>query len=102
MPSSGMLCHVALVRANISEERINSIIRVTRIGKLGTMLAVTSTLATWCNISEDGILHCCLLYRYISNGVKSSLLCRKAKEWKRQYKHLCDIFFNCEVKQSEV
>jgi hypothetical protein len=35
MPSSGMLRHVALVRADISEECIASIIRVTRMGKLG-------------------------------------------------------------------
>jgi hypothetical protein len=40
MPSSGMLRHVALVRTNISEERSTSIIKVIRIGELGT-LAVT-------------------------------------------------------------
>jgi hypothetical protein len=38
-----MLRHVALVRTGVSEECIASIIRVTRIGELGTMLAVTST-----------------------------------------------------------
>jgi hypothetical protein len=36
MPSSGMLRCVALVRADFSEERNSSIIRVTRIGELGT------------------------------------------------------------------
>jgi hypothetical protein len=36
-----MLRRVALVRTDVSEERIASIIRVTRIGELGT-LAVTS------------------------------------------------------------
>jgi hypothetical protein len=32
-----MLCHMALVRTNISEELSASIIRVTRIGELGTL-----------------------------------------------------------------
>jgi hypothetical protein len=42
MPSSGMLRHVALVRTDVSEELSSSFIRVTRIGELGTTLAVTS------------------------------------------------------------
>jgi hypothetical protein len=33
---------VALVRTDVSEEYISSIIRVTRIGELGTNLAVSS------------------------------------------------------------
>jgi hypothetical protein len=41
MPSSGMWRHVALVRTNVSEERIAFIIRMTRIGELGTTLAIT-------------------------------------------------------------
>jgi hypothetical protein len=85
MPSSGMLHHVALVRADVSEELRASIIRVARSVELGTTLvtvnAVTNvfpsspilvtlmiealsssetsvlTRATWCNIPEDGILH---------------------------------------------
>jgi hypothetical protein len=42
MPSSEMLCRVALIRNDVSEERIASIIRVRGIGELGTTLAVTS------------------------------------------------------------
>jgi hypothetical protein len=85
MPSSGMLCRVVVVRNDISEQFGASIIRVTRIGELGTTLAITSnrqltlflvhrlvtlmmealsssetsllTRATRRNIPEDAILH---------------------------------------------
>jgi hypothetical protein len=46
MASSGMLRRVALVRTDVSEELSTSFIRVTRIGELGTMLAVTSNRLT--------------------------------------------------------
>jgi hypothetical protein len=42
MASSGILRRVALVRTDVSEELSASFIRVTRIGELGTTLAVTS------------------------------------------------------------
>jgi hypothetical protein len=42
MTSSGMLHRVALVRTNVSEELSDSIIGVTRMGELGTTLAVAS------------------------------------------------------------
>jgi hypothetical protein len=42
MSSSGMLHRVALVKTDVSEELSASFIRVTRIGELGTRLAVTS------------------------------------------------------------
>jgi hypothetical protein len=48
MPSSGMLRRVSLVKTDISEELIDSIIRVTRIGELGTTIAVTSN--RWANV----------------------------------------------------
>jgi hypothetical protein len=64
MQSSGM----TLVRTDVSEERIASIIRATRIGELGTTLTVTgnrSTLRrntvltrdTRRHIQDDGVLH---------------------------------------------
>jgi hypothetical protein len=44
MASSGMLRRVALVRIYVSEELIASFIRVTRVGELGTTLAILAFL----------------------------------------------------------
>jgi hypothetical protein len=46
MASSEMLRRVALVETNVSEEPSSSFIRGTRIGELGTTLAVTSNRRT--------------------------------------------------------
>jgi hypothetical protein len=43
---SGMLRSVALVRTDVSEEHRASIIRVTRIGEVGTLLAVNTNRRT--------------------------------------------------------
>jgi hypothetical protein len=52
MPSSGILRRVALVRIDVSEERIAIIIRVARIGELEA-LAITSNRSTLRNASVD-------------------------------------------------
>jgi hypothetical protein len=44
--SSGMLWRVALVRTDVSEERSASFVRVTKIGEVGTTLALTSNRRT--------------------------------------------------------
>jgi hypothetical protein len=72
MPSSGMLCRVALVRTDVSGERSVSSVRrllvtanVPSSPVLVTLMmeALSSsetsviTRAIWCNIPEDSILH---------------------------------------------
>jgi hypothetical protein len=46
MPYSEMSRRVALVRTEVSEERIASINMVKKIGELGTMLIVTNNRST--------------------------------------------------------
>jgi hypothetical protein len=46
MPSSDMLHFVALVRTDVSEERITYTIKGAIIGELGIMLAITSNRST--------------------------------------------------------
>jgi hypothetical protein len=55
MPTSGMVRRVAFIRPEVSEERIASILRVTRIGELET----TSVLirVTRRNIPEDAFFN---------------------------------------------
>jgi hypothetical protein len=53
MVSSGMLRCLDLVRTDVSEEHSTSFIRVTRIGELGTTLAVTNAA---CIIPSSPIL----------------------------------------------
>jgi hypothetical protein len=55
MVSSGMIDRVALVRTDVSEELRASFIRVTGIGELGTILALTSNRRTdSCHPHEGG------------------------------------------------
>jgi hypothetical protein len=55
MSSSGMLRCVALITSYVSEESIASIIRVTRIGELGTTLATLLITDTRC---EEACVGC--------------------------------------------
>jgi hypothetical protein len=56
MASSGMLRCLALLRTDVSVELSGSIIRVTRLGELGTKLAVTSNRRTLVFLCFDIIL----------------------------------------------
>jgi hypothetical protein len=57
MPSSGMLCYVVLVRTDVLEELGASIIRVTRIGELGTLAVTSNRCKLRRNTLEYSILH---------------------------------------------
>jgi hypothetical protein len=65
MPPSEIRHRMALVRTDVSEERLASIIRMKRIIELRTTLAVSisssetsiCTRATWRHIPQDSILH---------------------------------------------
>jgi hypothetical protein len=65
MPSSGLLHCVALVRIDVSEDRIVSIIRVTRTGELGATLAVTRIQSTLQLASIDS---CCYCRSYLADS----------------------------------
>jgi hypothetical protein len=67
MVSSGVLRCVALVRTGVSEELSASFIMVTRIGELGTPLAVTSNRRTLrINTNLVFLLALFLVHRFLS------------------------------------
>jgi hypothetical protein len=61
-----MLCHVDLVRTDVSKEGIASIIRVARIDEVGTTSAFTSNRSTLQRSKEICI---CVLYADIYLGI---------------------------------
>jgi demethoxyubiquinone hydroxylase (CLK1/Coq7/Cat5 family) len=74
MSSSGILRRVALVTSDVSKERIASIIRVARIGELGSMLAVTSNqrMLVAANVPNSPI-HVTLMMETLSSSETSVL-----------------------------
>jgi hypothetical protein len=66
MASSGMLRRVAFVRTDVSEELYVSI-RVTRIGELGTTLAVTSNRRTLRRNTDHQLQLAFLVHRFLSH-----------------------------------
>jgi hypothetical protein len=71
MPSSDILRHVALIRNDVSKDRIASIIRVTRIGDLRHMLRLPVTV----NVASSSLILATLMMeaKYSS---KTSVLAR--------------------------
>jgi hypothetical protein len=73
MTPSGMLRHVALVRTDVSEE-LSACFTVTRIGELGTTLAVRQLLVTASVVPSSPIL--VTLVKEVLNSSETSVLTR--------------------------
>jgi hypothetical protein len=67
-----MLRRVALVRTEVSEERIAAIIRVTRTGELGTTLAVTTHRSTLRKIVTVNVRSSAILVTLKMEAIHSS------------------------------
>jgi hypothetical protein len=82
-----MLRGVTLVRTEVSEERITSIIKVTRISKLGTTLAVTNNrssvlqLFVTANVVIGSPILVTLMMKAISFSETSVLFCGVGRGW---------------------
>jgi hypothetical protein len=74
MASSEMFRGVALVRTDVSEELSASFIRVTRIGELGTTLAVTSNRSTLLRllVTTSVVLSSAIHVTLMKEGLRSS------------------------------
>jgi hypothetical protein len=67
-----MLCHVALVRTDASEELSASFTRVTRIGEPGTMLAVTSIVPSRLLVTASVVPSSLILVTLMKEALSSS------------------------------
>jgi hypothetical protein len=81
-----MWCRAVLVRTNVSEKRIASIIRVTGVGGLRTTLAISSNLNTTVNVVPSSPILVTLMMRTI-NSFETSVLTRAAR------RHIPSPFF---------
>jgi hypothetical protein len=77
MPFSGMLHHMALVRTDVSEEYSIFIITLTKIGDVGTMLAVTGNRRMlrsvhWMLVAANIVSRLLLLVTLLMKAVCSS------------------------------
>jgi hypothetical protein len=66
---------MALVGTDVSEERVASIMRVKRIGELGTTLAVTSNRSTlrglyWIDLAQGQVKRSCEYGNELSGSIK--------------------------------
>jgi hypothetical protein len=88
IPSSWMLRLVALVRTDVSEERIASIIRVTRIGELRITLAAISSvlrLLVKANVVPSSQIFVTLMIEALCSSETSVLTSHKASHPRRRY-----------------
>jgi hypothetical protein len=81
MASSGMLRCVALVRTGVSEELGASFIGVTRIGELGTTLAVISNRHTLLSSSETSVLTTAIQLNIPEDAILHSHRCKNLKSY---------------------
>jgi hypothetical protein len=77
--SSGILRRVALVRTDISEERSASVHKVTRIGELGTTLAVTSNRLVTASVVPSSPILVLLMKEELSSSETSVLTRAKGR-----------------------
>jgi hypothetical protein len=72
MSFHGMLRHMALERTEILEERIASIIRVTRIGELGTSVPPPPCSVLWLLVTDNIVLISLTLLTLMIEAMHSS------------------------------
>jgi hypothetical protein len=81
MLSSVMFGHVALVRTDVLEERINSINKVTRIGELGTMIFLLFFCVLQLLVTANVVPSSPILVTLMMEAIRSS------KMWSLQKPH---------------